>query len=495
MQHILPYDPVPPCPAPFNMAAHVLAAAKHAPDKTAIAILGDDPQTLTFAQLSRCVFGVARGLQNSGLMSGDQLLMRMGNRIEFPIVYLGAIAAGIIPVPTSAQLTQTEVDVIATQIGAAAVLRSDDLPIPPDVPCYDIQTIQSWYDLPPLPPQMGDPDRPAYIVFTSGTSAAPRAVLHAHRAIWARQMMLGDWTGIHANDRVLHAGGFNWTYTLGTGLMDPWSVGATALIAPDGLDPAHLPQTLRDNKISVFAAVPGIYRQILKHHMKMNDASTIRFLSAGEKLSEGLRDKWQKATGASILEAYGMSECSTFLSDRPAQPHASGLRPQSGRRIAITQNGTIAVHRSDPGLMLGYLNQPQATAARFQGDWFDTGDQAELADDGSLRLMGRSDDMMNAGGYRVSPLDVENTLARVDGIDEIAVTDVQIKEDVRVIAAFYTSPAPLPQAQLEQHARTHLARYKQPRLYIQLETLPKGANNKILRGQLRSAYEAQNGQT
>ena len=89
-------------------------------------------------------------------------------------------------------------------------------------------------DLPAAPWHMGDPDRLGYIIYTSGTSGRPSAVMHAHRAIWARQMMVRGWYDLKPEDRVMHAGAFNWTYTLGTGLMDPWTAGATALIPAAG---------------------------------------------------------------------------------------------------------------------------------------------------------------------------------------------------------------------------------------------------------------------
>lgn len=490
----LPYEPFSPCPTPFNMAAHVLRHAAQTPDKTAISLIGDVQETWSYADLSRAVFGVAHGFCNAGLQQGDRVLMRMGNRVEFPIVFLGAIAAGLIPVPTSAQLTGREVAQIAQTVKPDAIVVSDDLPEVATPIRFDLADITAWYSLPAMPAQMGDPDRPAYIIFTSGTSAKPRAVLHAHRAIWARQMMIEDWTGISAQDRVLHAGGFNWTYTLGTGLMDPWSAGATALIAPKGLSANEVPDILRANEISVFAAVPGIYRAILKHHDGIETRPDTRFLSAGEKLSDGVRSAWHCATGAQILEAYGMSECSTFLSDRPFLSRASGLLAQRGRRIALSNDGVICIHKSDPGLMLEYAGDPDGTAARYDGDWFVTGDHAELAADGSLILMGRADDMMNAGGFRVSPLEVEAALSPFEGLGEIAVTDVRIKRDVRVIAAFYTSDTPIAAQALEAFAKDRLARYKQPRLYIRLQTLPKGPNNKIKRSALRQDYEAQNGQ-
>ena len=94
-------------------------------------------------------------------------------------------------------------------------------------------------DLPPADFDMGDPDRLAYIIYTSGTSGVPRGVCHAHRAIWARQMMMQGWYGLRPEDRLLHAGAFNWTYTLGTGLMDPWTMGATALIPEAEIEPTR----------------------------------------------------------------------------------------------------------------------------------------------------------------------------------------------------------------------------------------------------------------
>ena len=100
----------------------------------------------------------------------------------------------------------------------------------------DLDALRAMRSLPPCAYAMGDPDRMAYAVYTSGTSGKPRAVAHAHRAIWARQMMFDGWYGIGADDRLLHAGAFNWTFTLGTGLMDPWTVGATALIPEPGAD-------------------------------------------------------------------------------------------------------------------------------------------------------------------------------------------------------------------------------------------------------------------
>lgn len=113
--------------------------------------------------------------------------------------------------------------------------------------------------------------------------------------------------------------------------------------------------------------------------------------------------------------------------------------------------------------------------------------------DGQITYLGRADDMMNAGGYRVSPMEVEAALLTHPAIREVGVTDIEVKEDARIIAAFYVGDA-VDEAALKDFAETRLARYKQPRVYIRLEALPSGANGKILRRALKPLYEARHGQ-
>ena len=309
-------------------------------------------------------------------------------------------------------------------------------------------------------------------------------------------MMMQGWYGLRPSDRLLHAGAFNWTYTLGTGLMDPWTMGATALIPAAGTDPAQIPLLLKRNDATIFAAAPGVYRQLLKYPVP--PMPKLRHgLAAGEKLAAPIREAWREATSTEIYEAFGMSECSTFVSSSPDHPVTPGTlgRPQTGRRVAIlgedhlpVERGTpgmIAVHRSDPGLMLGYIGAPEETAARFAGDWFLTGDQGAMDDTGEITYLGRGDDMMNAGGYRVSPLEVEAALADLPGIVEIGVTDIAIKEGVSIIAAFYVAESELDEDALKAAAADRLARYKQPRAFVRVDALPRNPNGKVTRKALK----------
>ena len=278
--------------------------------------------------------------------------------------------------------------------------------------------------------------------------------------------------------------------------MDPWSQGATALIPRADTVPAQLPELLRQSRATLFAAAPGVYRKMLQGWQGGPLPDLRHGLSAGEKLSERLHARWRAATGRPVYEAYGLSECSTFISSAPAQPAGQDAlgRPQPGRRVAILgrdgpvahgETGIIAVDRRDPGLMLEYLGAPEATRAKFQDGWFLTGDLGSMAEDGTIRYVGRADDVMNAGGHRVSPAEVEGVLATFPGILAVAVTDIALKTDTRVIAAFYVSAQPLPEPALRAFAAARLARYKQPRVYMRLPDLPTGPNGKLRRRALQ----------
>ncbi len=488
--------PPPPCPAPFNLAAHVLGRSAALGSRTALEVLGPGGEVFSHARLLRAVQGTGGGLAAAGVAPGDIVLLRLGNTVDFPIAYLGAIALGAVPVPTSSQLTEREVATIIAELGPRLILHDAGVACPDHPGRTGLATLRAMRDAEPLPFHMGDPDRLGYIVYTSGTSGRPRAVAHAHRAILARAMMHEGWYGLRPDDRLLHAGAFNWTYTLGAGLMDPWSVGATALIPAPGTDPGDIPALLRDHGATIFAAVPGVYRKLLNSGADMRLPALRHGLSAGEKLSPALAEAWQAATGTPLYEAYGMSECSTFISASPVSPATGGAlgRPQTGRRVAILgedgpvprgHDGVIAVSRRDPGLMLGYLGQPEETAARFRGEWFVTGDQGRMEADGQIQYLGRADDMMNAGGYRVSPLEVEAALSGFPGITQIGVTEIEVKADVRIICAFYTGPGPVDHAELARFAQSRLARYKQPKDYVYLPDLPTGANGKLLRRALK----------
>jgi acyl-coenzyme A synthetase/AMP-(fatty) acid ligase len=303
------------------------------------------------------------------------------------------------------------------------------------------------------------------------------------------------WEGLASADRLLHAGAMNWTYTLGTGLLDPWTLGATAIVPAPGTLPTALPNLLARSAATIFAAAPGVFRQMLRApfptlpHLR-------HALSAGEALPDATRTAWEAATDTKVHQALGMTEISTYLSgspNRPAPPGSTGY-VQSGRLVALLDDdgepvprgtpGELAVSTGDPGLMRGYLGE-----AAPQGPWFRTGDIGLMEADGAITHLGRRDDLLNAGGFRVSPTEVEAAFHDIPGLHACAAVEVRPTPDTTVLALFYEGPCAIDETLLRQRAENALARWKQPRHYQHLATLPRTANGKLIRRALPPLYQ------
>ena len=486
-----PFAKAPPA---FNLAGHVLARVADL-HKPALTILHPDrDETLSYPDLLHLTQSTATALLSRGLAPGDRILLRLGNTLALPILYLGAIWAGLVPIPTSSALTAPEITKLAALTAPTLIAAEPGIPLPDHPAPVLTPDLPTWSRLPPAALHESDPNREAYIVFTSGTSGTPMAVSHAHRAILARQPMHHHWEGLTETDSLLHAGALNWTYTLGTGLLDPWTVGATALIPAAGTPATALPTLLARSQATILAAAPGVYRQLLR--AEIPKLSHLRHgLSAGESLPHALRQQWRDRTGTDLHEALGMSECSTYLSGSPSRPAPEGTTgyPQPGRHVAILDDqgqptprgepGELAVSTADPGLMRHYLGHPPP-----QGPWFRTGDAAVMSEDGAVTHLGRKDDLLNAGGFRVSPAEVEAAFHDLPHLTACAATQVEPTPGTTIIALFYESPCEIAVSTLRECAEKTLARWKQPRHYQRLDALPRTATGKLIRKALAASY-------
>lgn len=433
------------------------------------------------------------------------VLIRLTHGVDFAAAFLGTIAAGRISVPLSPMLTAAEVQWIAHNSGATCAVVDRTLQCPElNIPAVEALQAASAR-MKPAAISFADmsPESPAFLVYTSGTSGTPRGVLHAHRNIAGRRPMVEGWTGLCPTDRVFHAGLLNWTYTLGTGLMDPLREGACAVLAEPPVELGGYLRILEQERITIFAAVPGLLRRILKYaDFGKHDLSALRHsLSAGSALSDELKEAWEKATGHPVFEALGMTEISTYVSSGPRTPCKPGAigKVQPGRKVEVLdletgqpvqgKRGVLAVHKSEPGLMLGYWRNEEATKAAYWNDWFITGDHAVMDDEGYVHYEGRADEMMNASGYRVSPIEVERVLSTHEAVAEAACAEVEPPgTDVTIICAFIVLRPGFDQAvrsSILEHASALLARYKLPRELVFLPGLPRNANGKLIRRDLK----------
>lgn len=490
--------PPPACPARFNLAAYVLGTG--APDKVALTVVqcavDPAPLRLTYDDLRDQVLRAGAGLLAAGAVPGDRVALRVGHSVDFPILFLGAAAVGVVPVPTSPMLSAAEVAHIAAETDAAMIIASPEVRVPNALTPEAVMGGEERATF----ADTGADDL-AYIIYTSGSSGRPKGVAHAHRAVWARRMMWEGWYGLRPDDIVLHAGAFNWTYTLGAGLMDPWACGAATLIYAGPRDPGIWPTLIREHRATIFAAAPGVYRQLLKSGTHLNNLPSLRHgLSAGETLAAQTSLSWEAQSGVPVYEALGMTELSTYLSNAPDFPPKSGRagRPQPGRRLAILEDGLpvpvgevgqITLARTDPGLMLRYWNDRPATDAAFEGEWFLTGDMGRMDGDGYVTFLGRNDDQMNALGYRVAPEEVEAALTAHPAVAAAAAVELPVRADLSLIAAFIMAEGPPPdEADLTKHCEFHLAAYKIPKIFRIVDNLPRNPNGKLKRRDLIAQY-------
>ncbi len=495
-------------PERFNLARYCLHdSARRHPEKTALVVArnADDPaddEVWTYGALEDAVLRVAAGLRRHGFSSGDRILIRLPNTSDYALLFFGAIAAGYVPIPASDQLSPREIKFLFedSQASAIAIPGREDLPDGLDAPMVisaaDIEALRNtdrggYADT--------GADDPAFLIYTSGTSGTPKGVLHAQRSAWGRRPMYSGWYGIRSDDVMVHAGAFNWTYTLGVGMSDPWANGATAVLFTGEKQPDVWPALIERVAGTIFAAVPSLYRRILKYaSLSPTSMPSLRHgLVAGEPLPLTVARDWHEQTGRHLYEALGMSEISTYISTAPTMPIREGSPGvvQQGRSVSILpveegtiplpigETGLLAVHRTDPGLMLRYWGQPDDTRAAFRGDWFCGGDLARFDDDGYIWFEGRADDVMNAMGYRVAPAEVELVLSGHPAVAECAVAEIRVREDVSIIMGFVVpSPDhPATAADLMQHTAKGLAAYKCPREIVFVDELPRTANGKLKR--------------
>ncbi len=497
---------------PYNLARECLAARAEDPATAArhafSFIDGDRVDRWTYRAVWAEVQRIARGLLARGLAPGDRVLVRLPHSPSYAFAFFGANLAGLVPIPASPQLTDEEASFLADDSQAHALITADDRRLQGFAGLVVRELDLARIDGRDVLPQTYAEDA-AYMLYTSGTTARPKGVLHAQRVLRGRAAMRGPaWEDLGPTDVTLHAGTLNWSYTLGVGLIDPWCAGAHAILAAAGTEPAAWPAIIEAHGVTVFTAVPTVYRQLLKYGQpEAADLRSLRHgLCAGEALTPAVAEEWRARTGLPLYESLGMTEISTYISSGPAVPVRDGSagQPQPGRRIAILpediegradrgetplppgEPGLLAVHRSDPGLMLSYWRRPAEDAAAFRGDWFIGGDRAVIDADGYVWFQGRADDLIKSFGYRLSPVEIEAVLAAYPGIAEVAVVGRSLDAEKTLVTACFVpeSGVVIDEAALRMHMAATLAAYKQPHEYRVLASLPRTANGKLQRAVL-----------
>jgi acyl-coenzyme A synthetase/AMP-(fatty) acid ligase len=476
--------------------------------------------SITYRELADRTSRFAQLLRDKGIGRGDRVLVRLPNSIDYPTAFLGAMKRGAIAVPTSTLLTAEEVRYLLKDSGARALVidaaawetmgaRLEDAAGLEHVILAGGALADALTKVSVI--EASEPTRAddaAYLVYTSGTTGYPKGVLHAHRSLIGRAPASSYWFdfapddgGPESPDRIVHSGKFNWTYVLGSALMDPFYRGKTVIAHEGRNDAATWPRLIAKHGATIFIGVPTIYRQILqKTDARKERVPTLRHcMSAGEHLSDEVFGQWKERFGLDIYEAVGMSEFSYYLSQgklRPIRPGSAGfpqpghgvklLDPESLAEVAQGDEGMIAVPADDPGLFLEYWRLPEETAKVKRDGWFLTGDFARYDADGYLWFLGRRDDIIKSFGYRVSPYEVERVLKGHPAVADCACVAEDAGGDKRIVVAYVITNVDArvtPEALLE-FGREHLAAYKAPKAVYLARDFPRTANGKILRREI-----------
>ena len=457
---------MPTSPESFNLAWHCLGRqAAERGGKTAL-IIADGPDAFrswTYAELDGMVRRLAGGLVASGLRKGDRVLIRAANDIDFVLAFFAVTAIGCVAQPASLMLTAEEALALAADSGATAIFLGEAEPeeraLFAHLRVFDRQETR----------RLAAEARARRLrADRAGRSGLSRLHLGLDRRAQGRAARASGGDRPPADGgRLARARRGRHRAPRRQHQLDLHPRRRRARPVRARRDRRALRRAARSRRsgraliertrATIFAAVPSVYRQILKYgDPSAHGLSRLRHgVCAGEALSPDLLALWREATGTWLYEALGMSEISTYVSSRPGEPIRPGSpgRPQTGRRVAVLpvdggtdplppgRIGLLAVHRSDPGLMLGYWNRPAEEAAAFRGEWFIGGDLAEFDADGFVWHRGRNDDIMNAFGYRVSPLEVEKVLATHPDVADVAVAERKVAEGVSAIVAF-VAPKP-----------------------------------------------------
>lgn len=515
-------------PKHFNIGVACTDRHLNTPAAATIAmIVEDDAQgtsQITFEQLAKRTDQFAQLLRNLNVEAGERVLIRLPNNLDYPTAFLGAMKRGAISVPTSTLLTAEEVAYLARDSDAAVLVTDkaawpslqdhlSGLPNLKHVFLSGVGEIASYatlnvYDLESqlsviqtcLPAHLTAADDPAYLVYTSGTTGYPKGVLHAHRALIGREPASQYWFNFDARsqDRIMHSGKFNWTYVLGSGLMDPLYLGKTVIVHEGKNDADLWTRLIAKHSATIFVGVPTIYRQIIQKSKAVQaDVPSLRHcMSAGEHLSDEVLQQWRERFGRDIYEAVGMSEFSYYLSQsvfRPIRAGSAGfpqpghaiklLNPETLEEVAQGEEGMISVPESDPGLFLRYWNLDEETAKYKHDGWFFSGDYARYDEDGYIWFLGRKDDIIKSFGYRVSPYEIERVYKSHPAVADCAAVGEELEKD-KLLVVTYVILQPNSEVTADEllaFGKQHLAAYKTPKTVYLTKDFPRTKNGKILR--------------
>jgi benzoate-CoA ligase len=509
-------------PRDYNFAADVIArnlAAGRAEKPAYI-----DPRgNWTYGQLAERVDRFGSLLRALGVRREERILLALLDTIDWPTAFLGAVKAGIVPIPVSTLMTEDDYRLMLADSRARLLVVSEAL-FPrfagligssPDLAHVIVSGDNAHGHVrfeDALAQAQPEPytapttrDDICFWLYTSGSTGKPKGAVHVHADLrLTADLYAGGVLGLRENDVCYSVAKLFFAYGLGNAMTFPMMVGATTVLAPERPTPESVAAILRRHPVTVFYAVPTFYAAFLASpHAPQRAELTLRCcVSAGEALPPDIGRRWRERYGVDVLDGIGSTEMlHIFLSNYPGDVrYGTTGKPVPGYDVRLVDDdGNVIATRGEMGELqvrgptgaVMYWNNREKSRETFLGEWTRSGDKYIEDADGYYVYCGRRDDMLKVGGIYVSPFEVEGALCTHPEVLEAAVVawpdeDALIKPKAFVVLkAADKACAELAQT-LQEHVKASLALYKYPR-WIEFRTeLPKTATGKIQRFRLRA---------
>ena len=509
----------------FNASVYLLDRQLEAGRGDHLAVVGPGGRR-TYAELAAEVQAAAAGLAELGLRPEERIVLFSADRAELLALFLAGLRMGAVPVPvstmyldselaellhdsrarmlfTSPEFADTARAALAKVPTVGTLITTDDVPTHQGMsrPGGDV----SWSALLAAGAGTASPvydswtESPAFWLYTSGTTGIPKAAMHRHGSIryvaehYGRQVL-----GITPEDRTFSVAKLFFAYGLGNSALFPLSVGATTVLDPVRPTPQTVAQRIAEDSPTLFYGVPTFYAGVLTADLPPDTFAGVRLAtSAGEALPAELYRRFTERFGVDIIDGIGSTEAlHIFLSNYPGEvrPGTTG-RPVPGYDLRLVDDEGAEVPPGTPGnlqirggsLTTGYWCRTETTRNAFVGEWMRTGDTYVVSEDGYYTCLGRSNDMIKAGGIWVSPAEVEACLLKHPSVAQAAVVAVPDETGLdKPVACVVAAPGQSidPEALIEA-CRTELASFKRPRTVLEFETLPTTATGKLRRFAVR----------
>jgi benzoate-CoA ligase len=516
-------DAAPPTgelPCNYN-AAHDLLDRNLAAGRGAKAAYIDDNGSYSYGELVERANRFGNALLELGIQAEQRVVLCLADSVDFPVAFLGAIKAGIVPVPVNALLTAADFEYVLIDSRARALVVSAPLlpafsPFIGNLPFLEHVIVSgetsadgpSLAELlakasPRLAPAQTKADDVCFWLYSSGSTGEPKGIVHVHSSmVRTAELYARPVAGYREEDVVFSASKLAFAYGLGNSLSFPLAVGATTVLMAERPTPAAIFARLRCHRPTIFCAIPTVYAALLgSPDLPARDEVRLRTcISAGEALPEDVGLRWRNRFGVDIIDGIGSTEMLHIYVSNQASSIQYGTtgRPVPGYDVRIVDDrGAPAkmgesgeLHVSGPTSAAFYWNQRERSRTTFLGPWTRTGDSFMQREDGCYVYLGRLDDVFKVNGLFVSPMEVEAALVSHGAVLEAGVVSRKDDDQLLKAAAFVVlGPGYEPSAsladELKQFAKTRLSPHKRPRWIEFVPELPKSATGKVQRFKLR----------